>query len=221
MKKGSELTALSKRYFAGEITRADFDREKARILGTPAPPNTPSALPAQQQSAPAQPASITTWLTEVGLPELIPLFEEQGIDVGILGELTESDLTAMGVVKLGDRKRLMKAIRGIAQQTSGSMGHTAPQVSVRQQPPAPRRSAMPGASRGPDPNTSLETLEAKAERLRKTLLHGSERGRIGPLSGSLGVSASDSPRFRHPELGHSIEDVHTDHRFPPLPFFGP
>ncbi|MCP4867220.1 MAG: hypothetical protein GY898_00695 [Proteobacteria bacterium] len=48
------------------------------------------------------------------------------------------------------------------------------------------------------------------------LLHGSERGRIGPLSGSLGVSASDSPRFRHPELGHAIEDVHTDHRFPSL-----
>ena len=56
---------------------------------------------------------------------------------------------------------------------------------------------------------------------REALLHGSERGRIGPLSGSLGVSASDSVRFRHPELGHAIEDVHTDHRFPPLPFFGP
>ncbi|MCP4869604.1 MAG: hypothetical protein GY898_12890, partial [Proteobacteria bacterium] len=46
----------------------------------------------------------------------------------------------------------------------------------------------------------------------EALLHGSERGRIGPLSGSLGVSASDSVRFRHPELGHAIEDVHTDHR---------
>ena len=51
---------------------------------------------------------------------------------------------------------------------------------------------------------------------RAALLHGSERGLIGPLSGSLGGSASDSVRFRHPELGHSIEDVHPDHRFPSL-----
>ncbi len=64
-------------------------------------------------------------------------------------------------------------------------------------------------------------IRGASRRCCTALLHGSERGRIGPLSGSLGVSASDSGRFRHPELSHAIEDVHTDHRFPPLPFFGP
>ena len=75
-----------------------------------------------------------------------------------------------------------------------------------------------GALASPPPDIA----EARAGRARcLALLHGSERGRIGPRTGSLQVSASTRHRLRHPELGHSIEDVHADHRPPPLPVFGP
>ena len=51
-------------------------------------------------------------LTELGLPELLPLFETQGIDDAVLGNLSDGDLREIGIDKLGDRKKLLKAFGG-------------------------------------------------------------------------------------------------------------
>ena len=51
------------------------------------------------------------------------------------------------------------------------------------------------------------------------LLHGSNESKNGRERG--GWSGADRHRLRHPELDHSIQDVHADHRLLPLPFFGP
>jgi class 3 adenylate cyclase len=52
------------------------------------------------------------WLRGLGLTQYEDLFRENDIDTEVLAELTESDLTGLGV-SLGHRKRLLKAIANL------------------------------------------------------------------------------------------------------------
>ena len=52
---------------------------------------------------------LQTLLSELELSELLPLFESQGIDDAVLGVLTDTDLKEIGIEKLGDRRKLLKA----------------------------------------------------------------------------------------------------------------
>ena len=61
------------------------------------------------------------WLRSLGLTQYEALFRENDIDTEVLAELTESDLTGLGV-SLGHRKRLLKAI--------ANLGSTETQMSI-------------------------------------------------------------------------------------------
>jgi len=50
-------------------------------------------------------------LRRTGLGSLRGKFEDEGIDDGVLGRLTEGDLQQLGIEKMGDRKRIMVAIK--------------------------------------------------------------------------------------------------------------
>ena len=56
--------------------------------------------------------NIGGWLRNLGLERYEPLFIENAIDSDVLAELTEGDLEKLGI-PLGDRKRLIKAIRAM------------------------------------------------------------------------------------------------------------
>src|SRR5262245_37818894 len=53
------------------------------------------------------------WLRDLGLERYEPAFIENAIDSDVLPELTEGDLKKLGI-PLGDRKRLIRAIRAMA-----------------------------------------------------------------------------------------------------------
>ena len=53
---------------------------------------------------------VTTWLTQQGLEAYAEAFAENGVDAALLPELTNEDLKDLGVARLADRKRLLKAI---------------------------------------------------------------------------------------------------------------
>src|SRR2546429_1659714 len=53
------------------------------------------------------------WLRDLGLERYEPAFIENAIDSDVLPELTEGDLKKLGI-PLGDRKRLIKAIRAMS-----------------------------------------------------------------------------------------------------------
>jgi class 3 adenylate cyclase/tetratricopeptide (TPR) repeat protein len=53
------------------------------------------------------------WLRDLGLGHYASAFAENAIEMDVLPELTEQDLEKLGI-PLGDRKRLMKAIRALA-----------------------------------------------------------------------------------------------------------
>src|SRR5262245_55670524 len=56
---------------------------------------------------------VGSWLRNLGLGQYESAFIEGAIDIDVLPELTEADLEKLGI-PLGDRKRLIKAIRAMA-----------------------------------------------------------------------------------------------------------
>ena len=55
--------------------------------------------------------SVREWLASLGLAEYANRFAEHRIDFSILGDLTDRDLKDdLGIVVLGDRRRLLRAI---------------------------------------------------------------------------------------------------------------
>ena len=53
---------------------------------------------------------VGAWLTGLGLERYAAAFEENGVDAALLCELTNDDLKDLGVARIADRKRLLKAI---------------------------------------------------------------------------------------------------------------
>ncbi len=53
---------------------------------------------------------VGAWLRELGLEEYAPAFEANGVDAALLPQLTNEDLKDLGVGRLSDRKRLLRAI---------------------------------------------------------------------------------------------------------------
>src|SRR6266446_3399796 len=60
------------------------------------------------------------WLRDLGLGRYEPAFIENAIDSDVLPELTEADLEKLGI-PLGDRKRLIKAIRTMLADSPGAL----------------------------------------------------------------------------------------------------
>ena len=58
---------------------------------------------------------VGAWLTGLGLERYVAAFEEHGVDAALLCELTNEDLKDLGVARVADRKRLLKAIVALSE----------------------------------------------------------------------------------------------------------
>ena len=57
---------------------------------------------------------IAQWLEDLGFVQYAEAFVENGVDFDLLSEITNDDLKDLGVARLADRKRLLKAIAAFA-----------------------------------------------------------------------------------------------------------
>lgn len=73
---------------------------------------------------------VSKWLEEIGFDEYADIFAEHKIDFDILNELSEQDLTILGVTALGDRKRLLQHIAALSERDDVQAGETFGQPSV-------------------------------------------------------------------------------------------
>ena len=77
-------------------------------------------------------------LNELGLSELLSLFEGQDIDDSVLGDLSDADLKDIGIDKLGTRKKLLAAFGkpgGGGTATASVAEQSAPQRGLSAAPP--------------------------------------------------------------------------------------
>jgi class 3 adenylate cyclase/predicted ATPase len=62
-------------------------------------------------------SNVADWLGSIGLAQYVPLFEQQRIELDVLPQLADEELKELGI-PLGDRKRLLAAISGLAANSS-------------------------------------------------------------------------------------------------------
>jgi class 3 adenylate cyclase/predicted ATPase len=74
---------------------------------------------------------ISDWLKKLGMFEYIDRFVENHIDESIIRELTDQDLKDLGVVSLGHRRKMLRAIRDLG---NASAAVTAPKAPVATEP---------------------------------------------------------------------------------------
>src|SRR5688572_6024700 len=72
---------------------------------------------------------VGAWLKELGLAEYADAFATNGVDSTILLELSNDDLKDLGVARLADRKRLLKAIESLSGQAAPAEAASTPQVT--------------------------------------------------------------------------------------------
>ena len=72
------------------------------------------------------------WLRSLGLSQYEAAFRENGVDADVLVDLTDADLEKLGVLLLGHRKRLLRAIAGLSTPATGS----SPSPAVNSRPAA-------------------------------------------------------------------------------------
>jgi len=86
---------------------------------------------------------LTSILTAEALDHLLSNFTDQGVTDAILGDLSDSDLKNLGVEKLGERKRLLSAFKGVittevvAEQKIASSSFAAPDSPVQKTATSP------------------------------------------------------------------------------------
>ena len=79
-------------------------------------------------------SDVGRWLEGLGLGRYAEAFAAHDIDLDVVAELSEPDLERLGV-SLGDRKRLLRAIAGLAGAAPTVAAAPPPQAAAR-----PRRS---------------------------------------------------------------------------------
>ena len=67
---------------------------------------------------------VADWLKKLGMSEYAERFTEHRIDFSVLPDLTDQDLEKLGIV-LGDRRKILRAIRELGGETSASPGTSA------------------------------------------------------------------------------------------------
>jgi len=82
-------------------------------------------------------------LRGLGLKDLLPLFEKEGVDDSLLEGMSEDELRSIGVEKLGDRKRLLKEFGKL-----GPSGFAAKPMARQAAPGASAVGAAPSAAVG-------------------------------------------------------------------------
>jgi class 3 adenylate cyclase/tetratricopeptide (TPR) repeat protein len=74
---------------------------------------------------------IGAWLRDLGLEDYAEAFAENGVNAALLPELTNDDLKDLGVARLADRKRLLKAIAGLSREAEEGAARASPSIPPR------------------------------------------------------------------------------------------
>src|SRR5262249_8202505 len=72
---------------------------------------------------------ITDWLEQIGMDEYVQRFAENDIDSAILADLTDQDLEKIGIISLGHRRKLLRAIADLNPAAAPIVAPAAPRAA--------------------------------------------------------------------------------------------
>src|SRR5215831_4298081 len=124
--------------------------------------------------------SVKEWLASLGLSEYVDRFAKHRIDFSILQDLTDKDLKEeLGIVPLGDRRRLLRAIAELAGAASAtpklaSGSESSPRDEAERRQVTVMFADLVGStalSTGMDPEDLREVISAYQKCVAETVLH--------------------------------------------------
>src|SRR5215217_6136723 len=77
---------------------------------------------------------VRAWLEDLGLGQYAKAFAENGVEFNLVPELTNEDLKDLGIARLADRKRLLKAIADLVPTTPSATVTTANRTLSKPEP---------------------------------------------------------------------------------------
>jgi class 3 adenylate cyclase len=95
-------------------------------------------------------SDMAQWLASLNLAQYAEASENDAIEIDLLPEITDDDLKALGVVALGHRKRILKAITALSPEPESSPGPTSrstPSTDSQLQSPSAAQPAVSQAER--------------------------------------------------------------------------
>ncbi|XP_068100417.1 caskin-1 isoform X2 [Hyperolius riggenbachi] len=97
-----------------------------------------------------KPANLSLWLTMIGLSQYYKVLVENGYEnIDFITDITWEDLQEIGIIKLGHQKKLMLAVKKLAEIQRSEYGKF-DSGSMRRRPPQKSLDAMPLESPPPD-----------------------------------------------------------------------
>ena len=99
------------------------------------------------------PSDIAAWLAAHDLEKYAPAFEENDLDLDIVGDLDDGDLKDLGVASMGHRKRLLRAIAALSDEPA---------------PPAPAAAEAPAPE--PMPPAAPDIARSQVERRQLSVM---------------------------------------------------
>ena len=81
---------------------------------------------------------VGAWLRNLGLSQYEPAFRDNAVDEHVLPDLTAEDLRDLGVVQIGDRRKLLSAIARLQANAASSTSKPQPHL-IEAVPQAERR----------------------------------------------------------------------------------
>ncbi|KAI1278687.1 Ankyrin repeat, SAM and basic leucine zipper domain-containing protein 1 [Halotydeus destructor] len=103
----------TERMNSNELSESDLKALQTTGSRSPAIFNYSSAVRSTSYEAKRDPTDLEIFLNGLSLSDCIPIFENNNVTLMNLMLLEEEDLTKMGILKLGDRKRIIEAVHGI------------------------------------------------------------------------------------------------------------
>ncbi|KAM9304881.1 caskin-1 [Gastrophryne carolinensis] len=160
-----------------------------------------------------KPANLSLWLSMIGLGQYYKVLVENGYEnIDFITDITWEDLQEIGIIKLGHQKKLMLAVKRLAEiqrseygkYDSGSMRRRPPQKSIDSPPPDSAECQSPKMKTFQDSELSDELQAAMtsdtpdgSEKQINHVAHQREGSYKGPSVARLHHESSLSGRARH------------------------
>jgi hypothetical protein len=126
---------------------------------------------------------IADWLKELGMSEYVDRFAENHIDIGVLRDLTDQDLKDLGVVSIGHRRKMLRAISELAE--AGIVPSRPPATSLSK----PTSASASQITVDPSGETALIVIEGRLDQGDEDLF----RARIADVHNLSVVVGLNSP----------------------------
>ncbi|XP_017347791.2 caskin-1 isoform X5 [Ictalurus punctatus] len=152
-----------------------------------------------------KPANLCEWLNIIGLSQYHQILVQNGYEnIDFITDITWEDLQEIGITKLGHQKKLMLAVKKLAELQKGSEKRNMTRKKTQEStsiecPPPECTSPKPSTFQEKEPNTEIADGSEKEARTVRQNSGGGQRGSVSSVHPKPRQSYSQGPPYTPPQ----------------------